>query len=249
MFPERGEVVTGTITLVYRNPEGVVRSRLMEENQVSLLLRGRPIIERDTKHMDEIFKLEDAYYYHPNAPFQNGMAAPGPFGIVVVDYRANQFMSATSSICLDRFIVSDAINWTRIESVFKRYSKPFFDMPDNSMRIRSRMFKIYQQKTTFIDTMGEPLTLQEAILLLPELEAEGRNANRDRAWNKDVAHYVIERDFIIDYAPLETTFCTDDDHSSLILVLARMKQFGFELSDAEIKAWDEKIVKAIDRGF
>lgn len=242
--------MSGSFTLVYRNPEGDVRSRLVDEITAITMLKGRPIYECDTAHMDAIFKLEKSYYFNPSAKFQDGMMAPHAFGIIVVDFRDNVFMSANITTRLDRFSVTDAVNWSGIDSVFKKFSKAFYETGDNRLRVRTRTFTIFQQKTVVEETFGDPLSMEEAIAMLPEMFEDAKATCEERVVDINVKHVMTERDFMIDYSPMDTkNLAADDDHSSLIMVLARMKELGFEFTQADIQAWDEKIVKALERKY
>lgn len=244
----------GEIRIVYREENGTVHARSRHTNAMGRFLKSHRIAERDHDWMMHYFSPEYALNYtYSKSDAVAVPLAPHQYGIVVVDFQANQFMATQNYTTLNRIAPAEATGRFYRDEHRAECIKNFTDMADYRLRVRTRKFTTFQQKTTHEDSLGEPLSRAEAFEaaeVMMQKYSEQNNPFRQRVDSMVEPEFYYDTNFLIDFDPLDTTFLNnDDDSTALLLIKTRMQETGFVFTDAEIAIWDSEIAQAMRREY
>lgn len=241
----------GKITIVYREESGVVHSRLRTTGRLGLFLKNHRIADRDHDWMMKYLSDEEA----PDDPWgkkdnKEVALAPVDYGIIVVDFKDNQFLSAQNYTTLDRISPTEATGrFYRVDQREERI-RNFTEMPDGRLRIRKRIYTTFQRSTSHVEHFSEPLSNAEAKMTAEKAHdayVAYHNPFRDRVDTEVEAEEYHDVNFVIDFSPLWTLMANDDDATSLLLIKDRMDHTGFEFSKIDMKQWDKAIMNGLKR--
>ncbi len=244
----------GQIRVVYREENGTVHKRTRWTNRLGRFLKSHHVAERNHDHMMEYFgpdeRIEPQRLSHDDHTVP---LAPHQYGIVVVDFQANQFMATQNYTSLNRIGPAEATGTFYRPEHRAECIKNFTDMADHRLRVRKRVFRTFQKQTTHEDTLGEPLTRAEAFEAAQVMMREFSQQNslfRERVDNMVEPEYYYDTNFVIDFDPLDTSLLdSDDDSTALLLIKQRMIETGFEFTAAENAIWDREIAQAMGREY
>ena len=244
----------GQIRIVYREENGKVHKRTRWTNRMGLWLKSHHIAERNHDHMMAYFgpdeRIEPQRLSHDDKTVP---LAPHQYGIVVVDFKANQFMATQNYTSLNRIAPAEATGTFYRPEHRAECIRNFTDMPDHRLRIRKRTYTTFQQKTTHEETLGELLTAaeaHEAANVMMREYSQQTNPFRERVDSMVEPEYYYDTNFIIDFDPLDISLLdNDDDSTALLMIKARMEETGFEFTSSENAIWDREIAQAMRREY
>lgn len=244
----------GEVRVVYRQEDGTVHTRTRHTNSMGRFLKSHRIAERDHGWMMNYFTPEFRVdYSYSKADDVLVPVAPHQYGIIVVDFQANQIMAAQNYTDIARISAAEATGaFYRPEGRADAISN-FTEMPSNRLRIRRRVYTTFQQNTTHIETLGDLLTKEEhepnASRMLTEYQKQ-LDPFREKVNTMEVAETYIDENFAIDFSPLEQSLLfMDSDATSLTLIKTRMDETGFAFTETEQDAWENEIKKALRRSY
>ncbi len=244
----------GEVRIVYREENGTVHTRTRHTNPMGRFLKSHRIAERDHDWMMHYFSPQFALdYSYSKADTDPVPCAPHHYGIVVVDFRANQFMSAQDYTSLDRIAPAEATGEFYRPEHREEAIQNFTDMPDGRLRIREKVFRTFQQNTTHSVTLGDLLTREEAAVEAKNMMRryrEQHNPFRERVDTSVTPEIYYDTNFHIEFDPLDTSLLNnDDDSTTLLLIKNRMLETGFVFTDDEHMIWDKGIKEAMSRRY
>ena len=241
----------GKVRVLYREENGEVHKRDRWTNRMGRWLKTHHIAARNHDWMMQYFGPEES-------PTQNGKDdkllanTPCGYGIVVVDFMANQFLSAQNYTSLNRISPAEATGEMYRPENRAEIIQNFTNMADHRLRIRRRTYTTFQQNTTHVESLGESLTNAEAheqSKIMMREYAEQLNPFRVRVDTSVEPEEYYDANFIISFDPLYTMLFNDNDSTSLLMIKDRMNQTGFKFTDGENRAWDDEIGTALDRNY
>lgn len=242
----------GKIRVVYRQEDGTVHTRDRWTNRLGHYLKSHRIAEREHDWMMRYFSPAERMDRHKEKEDTHLAVSPSGYGIVVVDFMANQLLAVQNYTSIDRISPAEATGEFYRPESREEAIRNFIEMPDHRLHVRRRVFTTFQQNTTFEDVHEDPLTQAEAHTMARVLMREYMEQNnifRERVDTMITPEKHIQSDFLIDFSPLDTLLNSDDDATSLVLVRDRMVATGFVFTPGEAKAWDQEITKALNRNY
>ena len=243
----------GEVRIVYREENGLIHTRNRYTNSMGRFLKNHRVAERDHKHMMAYFANKNRVDQHLEREATLLLVAPHQYGIVVVDFMANQIMAVQNYTSLQRIAPAEATGSFYRPEDREECIQFFTDMPDGRLSIKRREYTIFQQNTTHIDTMGEPLTNAQAHIEAKRMMkeySEQHSPFRDRVDTMVTPEYFIDENFHLDFAPLDQSLLfQDSDSTALLMVKTRMDETGFVFTKDEQVAWDSEIKKAMRRNY
>lgn len=244
----------GEIRVVYREENGRVHARTRWTNRLGRWLKSHHVAERNHEHMMAYFGPEERI--EPNRLTYDDHTvpvAPHQYGIVVVDFKANQFMAAQGYTSLNRIAPAEATGAFYRAEHREECIRNFTEMAGHRLRIRKRTYTTFQQNTTFIETLGDLLSREEALAAAPIMMREYSEQNspfRERVDTAVTPELHHDTNFHIDFDPLDTSLLgNDDDATSLLMIKTRMVETGFEFTEGENTIWDKEIKRSMGRNY
>lgn len=239
----------GDIRVIYRQEDGVVHKRDRLTGSFVRYLKSHRIAERDHDWMMRYLDISERIDQSVEEEKTALPSAPSGYGIIVVDFMANQFLASQDYTELDRISPPEATGHFYHPEHRQEMTRNFVEMPDHRLHVRRRYYTVFQAQTQFREINEPKLTQSEAHIMAASLMRDYHtNIFRKRVDTMVEPETTVVSDFMIDFAPLYT-YLGSDDATSLCLVRDRMKNTGFVFTNRDNSIWDTIIGRALNRDY